>query len=679
MFKLFRRRLLARMMLMLFLVAVVPVLGLGFLVFEQVRSALEVRALAELTDLAAAHRSAVGEYFEERLAGISVLAGSVAVAQVDEAVFAYHESVAAASDGPLRTDTERFQAVLAAADKTIKPFVEGLGFHNVSLVCAAHGHVMYTWEKAADLGTNLATGPYRESAMARVWRKVKDTGKPQLVDLSWYEPRGEHVLLVGAPVRDAENRTVAVVVGQLDSARVEEALASRAKTDSSVRVYLIGQDGTLRSRIAGDEKAELLKTRIETAAAAAALEHGEGVIEGTGHAGEPALSAYVHLGLDDRFGTDFEWYVISEEETSNAFAAITAIRWTMLLLTLGIALVVLVLAFFTARGLARPVVQVSNAVAKVAEGDLRTRIQGIRRNDELGDLADRFNLMVDALGLQAEEITKASRVIASSGGEIATTSQQLAASSSETASAVSETTVTVEEVKQTASVAADKARAVAESARATAETSRAGATAVAQTVARMDAIQVQMRTVADAVVRLSEQSQAIGEIIAAVDDLAEQSNLLAVNASIEAAKAGEHGKGFAVVAQEVKSLAEQSKGATAQVRSILNDIQKATGAAVMATEQGSKAVEAGTQQSHQAGQAIEALEQSIRESAQAAAQIAASSQQQLAGVEQVTEAMEGIKQATEQNVEGAGQLEASARDLSELGERLTVLIEHYRY
>src|SRR5438128_3440680 len=109
----------------------------------------------------------------------------------------------------------------------------------------------------------------------------------------------------------------------------------------------------------------------------------------------------------------------------------------------------------------------------------------------------------------------------------------------------------------------------------------------------------QMNSIAQIMVRLSEQNQAIGQIIATVDDLAQQSNLLAVNASIEAAKAGEEGKGFSVVAQEVKSLAEQSRQATTQVRAILSDIQKATSAAVMATEQGGKVVEAGVAQSGQ--------------------------------------------------------------------------------
>ncbi len=109
-----------------------------------------------------------------------------------------------------------------------------------------------------------------------------------------------------------------------------------------------------------------------------------------------------------------------------------------------------------------------------------------------------------------------------------------------------------------------------------------------------------------------------GEIIATVNDLSEQSNLLAVNASIEASKAGEYGKGFAVVAQEIKSLAEQSKQATAQIRVILFEVQKGISKAVMATEKGSKAVEAGVKLSAQTGESIESLAESVTESTNAA-------------------------------------------------------------
>jgi methyl-accepting chemotaxis protein len=179
-------------------------------------------------------------------------------------------------------------------------------------------------------------------------------------------------------------------------------------------------------------------------------------------------------------------------------------------------------------------------------------------------------------------------------------------------------------------------------------------------------------------VRLAEQTQAIGEIIATVNDLSEQSNLLAVNAAIEAAKAGEQGRGFAVVAQEVKSLAEQSKLATAQVRTILGDIQKATSGAVLSTEQGNKAVEAGVKQAQDAGDAIRQLTEGIAESAQAANQIAVSAQQQLAGMDQLAQATENIKQATAQNLESMRQAETAVRNLHELGQKLEQLVGRYR-
>ncbi len=350
------------------------------------------------------------------------------------------------------------------------------------------------------------------------------------------------------------------------------------------------------------------------------------------------------------------------------------------LVTVGVIAVLLGLAMVMMlnRIIAEPLKEISGAAARIAAGDLTVKVTSNHRRDEVGALTNTFSQMLQGLQETNREIAEGVNVLSSSASEISASTTQLAASSTETATAVTETTTTVEEIRQTAQVASQKARQVSDTAQQAVHISQTGKRATEETSTGMQRIREQMEAIAEGMVRLSEQSQAIGAIIATVDDLAQQSNLLAVNASIEAAKAGEQGKGFAVVAQEVKSLADQSKQATMQVRTILSDIQKATSAAVMATEQGSKAVEAGVAQSSQAGEAILTLAESVEEAAQAATQIAASSQQQLVGMDQVVLAMESIKQASTQNVDGAKQLEAAARNLTELGQRLKQQVERFK-
>jgi len=346
----------------------------------------------------------------------------------------------------------------------------------------------------------------------------------------------------------------------------------------------------------------------------------------------------------------------------------------------GIAVVVIgvVLALLMQRVIAGPLRGLSRAADRIAEGDLTADVSEDKRADEVGALVRAFRAMVENLRRLTREIHEGVGVLASSSSEILATTTQVSSSAAETASAVSETTATVEEVKQTAQVATQKAKHVSDSAQKVAQVSQSGRKSVEDAIQGMHHIQEQMSSIAESVVRLSEQSQAIGEIIATVNDLTEQSNLLAVNAAIEAARAGEQGKGFAVVAQEVKSLAEQSRQATAQVRTILGDVQKATSAAVMATEQGSKAVAAGVKQSTEARESIRLLTDSIGEAAQAATQIAASSQQQMVGMDQVALAMENIKQASMQNVAGTKQAETAAHSLHELGQKLKQLAAQYK-
>ncbi len=277
-----------------------------------------------------------------------------------------------------------------------------------------------------------------------------------------------------------------------------------------------------------------------------------------------------------------------------------------------------------------------------------------------------------------QEAREAVNVLSTSASEILTVISQLAAGATEAAAAVSETTTTVEEVRQTAQLANEKSRDIAGAAQNAAQVLQSGQKNVEAAVTEMNRIRDQMGAIARTIVTLSEQSQAIGEITGSVNELAEQSNLLAVNAAIEAAKAGEQGKGFGVVAQEIRSLAEQSKQATTQVRALLAEVQKAISNAVMATEQTDKVVDSGVAQSRQAGESIGVAVDATVEVARTSSQIVATSQQQLTGVDQVAVAMENINQTSVQNAQSTKQVETVARNLHELSQKLKSLVAQYQ-
>jgi methyl-accepting chemotaxis protein len=251
------------------------------------------------------------------------------------------------------------------------------------------------------------------------------------------------------------------------------------------------------------------------------------------------------------------------------------------------------------------------------------------------------------------------RLAASSAEILAATTEQ-AAGANETLAAVSETVATVDEVTQTAEQAAERARSVADSSQRAAEMGKDGRRLVDETVAGMSQVKDQVESIGRSILSLAEQAQAIGEIITAVNDIAEQTNLLALNA--------------AVVAGEIKSLAEQSKRSTVQVRQILGEIQRATSAAVMTTEQGTKQAVAASKQIGTAGETIRALADAVQEAAQSSAQIVASAGQQALGMEQIRHAVSNIHQATQQNLTASRQSEQAARDLTQLGEQLLGLV-----
>ena len=316
-------------------------------------------------------------------------------------------------------------------------------------------------------------------------------------------------------------------------------------------------------------------------------------------------------------------------------------------------------------------------VGRIGQGDLTGQALTGRR-DELGDLATSLNAMVDGLRDVASQTRQASENLNAATAEILASTQQQAASTTEQATAVQQTTATMAEISQAGAQISERAKQVAAAAEATSATGNSGLQAVQNTTGTMEAIREQAEAVAENVLTLSEKTQSIGDIIATVNDVAEQSHLLALNAAIEASAAGEHGRRFSVVASEIKNLADQSKEATVQVRSILGEIQKGINTSVMLTEEAVKRSETGKQHADIADRTIRQLTDSIQQSVQAFQQIMAGSNQQQIGFDQVAQAVRSISQASEQTAGSTKQLEQAAANVNALAQQLSKAVERYR-
>ncbi|NOT53781.1 MAG: HAMP domain-containing protein [Deltaproteobacteria bacterium] len=410
---------------------------------------------------------------------------------------------------------------------------------------------------------------------------------------------------------------------------------------------------------------------------------------------------------------------VEEDTTILRETALRAVTSTQRLLIIAVVIAVstvMVLMLLITRSLTVPMTKMTEAATRIAAGDINQQIT-YQSNDEVGALATAFRSLIQYLKSMADaadsiskgnltvnveprstqdllaksfvrmtenlratsqQIQNSAQVVTTAISDILATTSQLTTSVHETATAVSQTASTVEEVKQVAHLSGQKAKQVSENAQETARISEGGKQALETALSGLHRGREQMQSIADSVIKLGEQSQTIGNIINSVAALAEQSNLLAVNAAIEAANAGEHGKGFAVVAREVKNLAEQSKRATTQVRAILGDIQKATNVVVLVTEQGTKAMEGSVAQAMEAGSSIRALTENFTGAAQAVTQIAASNQQQVIGMDQIATAITNVKIATAQNAVGMQQIQSATENLLTVGQTLKSLVEQYQ-
>src|SRR5579872_3118048 len=326
--------------------------------------------------------------------------------------------------------------------------------------------------------------------------------------------------------------------------------------------------------------------------------------------------------------------------------------------------------------LQKSVTEFLTITSQIARGDLTLR--GKVTSYALGNVVDSVNYMLDNFCKVLERVRKAAIDVQSSANEILIASEEMSSGATQQDQEITNTSSAVEELTVSMKQVSNNAEASAEAARRALDAAEQGNRAVHDTLEGMQRIRSSVQATAKRIKALGDRSLEISEIVNVINDITEQTNLLALNAAIEAARAGEAGRGFAVVADEVRKLAEHSRNATKDIAALIKAIQAETNDAVVVMEEGTKEVEIGAKLADQAGKALEAISTVVRQSAELVQEISLASKQQVRGTEGVANAMQIISNITRQTSQGARQTARTVEQLVHMSEQLNEALSQFR-
>jgi len=313
---------------------------------------------------------------------------------------------------------------------------------------------------------------------------------------------------------------------------------------------------------------------------------------------------------------------------------------------------------------------------KFAEGDLRVHLDA-SGEDAIARLYEGFNRAVEKMRGLIEAIVDTTGSVASASAQISSSTEELAAGAEEQSAQADEVAAAVEQLAATILDNSENATHTARAARASGDTAEDGQAIVQQTVDKMAEIADVVANTAMTIERLNQSSKEIGEIIAVIDEIADQTNLLALNAAVEAARAGEHGRGFAVVADEVRKLAERTSSATGEITGMIEGIQSETNEAVASMQKGTETVAEGREMAHQAGEALQGIVREVEQVEDRVSQIAAANEEQSTTSEQISRNVAQISEVTTDSAQGLNQISEALDELNRLSERLNQLTDEF--
>jgi methyl-accepting chemotaxis protein len=384
------------------------------------------------------------------------------------------------------------------------------------------------------------------------------------------------------------------------------------------------------------------------------------------------------LKLQDTFDAQMKFQEENVDATyKKSMTLYSRTKWTQIVAGILATVLGILAALYLIRNFTTRIVRVANAMSRIADGDLSQQLK-IYANDEIGELGRSINRMQTSVGEMIASITNTTSQLANSANLLCTVSEMGVSNAQEIASQASTIATASEEMAATSNEISHNCCTAAESSQQGSALATEGASVVQVTVTGMNRIAERVKETASTLEGLGSRSDQIGEIVGTIEDIADQTNLLALNAAIEAARAGEQGRGFAVVADEVRALAERTTKATKEIAQMIRAIQNETKGAVSSMEEGVSEVERGTTDAAKSGTALEQILNQINAVSMEINQIATTAEEQTATTIEITNNIQQITEVAQMNASCSNDAAGAARELMGHAEDLQSLVSRFK-